>query len=320
MTAEAYADDLTVIFKMSEHGVHCIVSVLAEFTAVTGLEINKDKTQLMVAGSDNWQIGQRIDDIVIVQDITLLGVQIDRKLSRLDENCEKVIAKMRRLSGYWSNFGMSITGRVMVAKTYLISQAIYMMSVLPLTVHYGDIMDDILVDFVSGRDRPIERRRQFLCANTGEYGMTSMNDMNVYIKSTWIRRIKDMLINMDYIAVTMIEDRRILLGEKAFDYERIGVGTGNMNRGPILTDIIENWGSFKKKFYEVGNNWTLAKIFRKNAIVDNGGMLEVDVFGEQRFVGIQDRIGDTRAIDILDEQKAIRDKRQIELTWNILYK
>jgi hypothetical protein len=113
MTAEAYADDLTVIFKMSEHGVHCIVSVLAEFTAVTGLEINKDKTQLMVAGSDNWQIGQRIDDIVIVNYITLLGVQIDRKLSRLDENWEKVIAKMRRLSGYWSNFGMSITGRVM---------------------------------------------------------------------------------------------------------------------------------------------------------------------------------------------------------------
>ncbi len=69
--------------------------------------------------------------------------------------------------------------------------------------------------------------------------MTSMNDMNVYIKSTWIRRIKDMLVNMDYIAVNMIEDRRILLGEKAFDYDRIGVETGNMNRGPILTDIIE---------------------------------------------------------------------------------
>jgi hypothetical protein len=91
MTAEAYADDLTIIFKMSEHGVNCIVLVLAEFATVTGLEINKNKTQLMVVGSDNWQIGRRIDDIVIVNEIILLGVQIDRRLSRLDENWEKII-------------------------------------------------------------------------------------------------------------------------------------------------------------------------------------------------------------------------------------
>ncbi len=61
----------------------------------------------------------------------------------------------------------------------------------------------------------------------------------------------------------------------------------------------------------------MAKIFRNDVIADNGGMLEVDVFGEQRFIELQDRIGDTRAIGILDEQKTIRDKRQIELTWNI---
>jgi hypothetical protein len=43
MTAEAYTDDLTIIFKMSEQGVHCIVTVLTEFATVTGLEINKKK-------------------------------------------------------------------------------------------------------------------------------------------------------------------------------------------------------------------------------------------------------------------------------------
>ncbi len=313
MTAEAYADDLTIIFKMSEQGVHCIVTVLTEFATVTGLEINKNKTQLMVVGSDNRQIGRSIDDIVIVNEVTLLGVQIDRRLSRLDENWEKVIVKMRRLSGYWSNFGMSITGRVMVAKTYLISQAIYTMSILPLTTQYGNTMDDILVNFVSGRDRPIERRRQFLCASTGGYGLTSMNDMNVYIKSTWIRRIKDMCANMDYIAVTMIGDRQILEGEKDFDYERICMGT--LNCGPIIEDI-EKWGCFKRKFYEVGNNWTLAKIFRNNAITDNRGTLELDVFGEQRSTVLRDRIEETRLTDIVDEHRTIMDKRLIENRWN----
>jgi hypothetical protein len=141
-----------------------------------------------------------------------------------------------------------------------------------------------------------------------------MNDMNVYIKSTWIRRIKDMCANMDYIAVTMIGDRQILEGEKDFDYERIGMGT--MNCGPIIADIIEKWGYFKRKFYEVGNNWTVAKIFRNNEITDNRVSLELDVFGEQRFTVLRDRIEETRLIDIVDEHRTIMEKRLIENRWN----
>ncbi len=64
MTAEAYADDLTIIFKMSERGVECIIKMLDDFATVTGLEINKEKTQLMVTGSDEWLVGQRICGII----------------------------------------------------------------------------------------------------------------------------------------------------------------------------------------------------------------------------------------------------------------
>ncbi len=216
MTAEAYADDLTIIFKMSERGVECIIKMLDDFATITGLEINKEKTQLMVTGSDEWMVGQRICGIITVGEITLLGIKIDRKLLKLDDNWASVINKMRRLSGYWSNFGLSISGRVMVAKTYLISQAIYVMGILPLKTQTGITMNEIIVDFVSGRDRPIERRRQFLCASIGRYGVTDMNDMNVYIKSIWIRRIKEMITCLDYIAVIAIEDRDVLNGDIEF--------------------------------------------------------------------------------------------------------
>jgi hypothetical protein len=76
MTAETYADDLTIIFKMSERGVGCIIAMLDDFATVTGLEINKEKTQLMVTGSDEWLVGQRICGIKIVGEITLLGIKI----------------------------------------------------------------------------------------------------------------------------------------------------------------------------------------------------------------------------------------------------
>jgi hypothetical protein len=282
MTAEEYADDLTLIFKMSAHSVQCIVHVLNGFTEVTGLEINKEKTQLMVVGSDEWGVDQKVHDIKLVSCISLLGVKIDRTLTHLDENWEKVVAKMRRLSGYWSNFGLSIAGRVMVAKTYLISQAIYTMSILPLPTRYGDIMNDILVNFVSGRDRTIERRRQFLCVSTGGYGMSDMNDMNVYIKSVWIRRIKDMIDNLDYIAVIMVNNRQVLAEGGPFDYEQVGNNMSERTGGPILYDIVRKWGIFKMRFYEVGNNYVQARLFGNVSICENENTLEMEVFGGGR--------------------------------------
>jgi hypothetical protein len=116
ITAEAYADDLTVIFRMSNESVERILLVLKEFFRVTGLELNEDKTQLMVVGTERWIVGEVIHGISVVDTVTLLGMVIDRKLERLDSNWDKVIVTMRNLCRYWSNFGLSITGRVAVGK------------------------------------------------------------------------------------------------------------------------------------------------------------------------------------------------------------
>ncbi len=117
-----------------------VMRLLNQFSEMSGLEVNKGKTQLMVGGVDDWQEGQQVCGVTIVNKVRLLGIEIDRKLERLDENWNDVISRMRRLSGYWCNFGLSITGRVMVAKTYLVSQAIYMMGVLPMSQAIGDMM------------------------------------------------------------------------------------------------------------------------------------------------------------------------------------
>jgi hypothetical protein len=137
-TSETYADDLTVIFKMSENSVSKIIQVLQEFEAVSGLAINIGKTQLMVVGNDDWVVGGRVHGIEIVEKVTILGIVIDRKLDNLNSNWEKSITKMQRLALYWRTFGLSKTGRVMVAKTYILSQCIYLMGSLPMTAEIGN--------------------------------------------------------------------------------------------------------------------------------------------------------------------------------------
>ena len=127
MLSEAYADDLTIMFKWGRAGLKRILTVLKEFELVSGLKINVNKTQLMITGGDGEIIGDAIEGITVVNEINVLGVQIDRKLVNLDANWEKTILKMINQANYWKLFRLSISGRVMIAKTYMISQATYLM-------------------------------------------------------------------------------------------------------------------------------------------------------------------------------------------------
>ena len=74
--------------------------------------------QLMITGGDDERIGDIIEGIKTVDSIEVLGVKIDRKLQKLDENWEKTLRKMVNQSNYWKLFRLSISGRVMIAKTY----------------------------------------------------------------------------------------------------------------------------------------------------------------------------------------------------------
>jgi hypothetical protein len=98
----------------------------------------------MISGSDVWPTGMSIHNIEVVGKVTILGITIDRKLEKLDENWDKAIGKMQRLAWYWNSFRLSITGRVMVAKTYIMSQCIYLMGSLPLRDEYSDRINEIL--------------------------------------------------------------------------------------------------------------------------------------------------------------------------------
>jgi hypothetical protein len=74
----------------------------------------------------------------------------------------------------------------MVAKTYIMSQSIYLMGSLPLREEMGNRINEVLLEFVRGHDRLIERRRQLLCSRLGGYGLLNANVMNLCMKATWI--------------------------------------------------------------------------------------------------------------------------------------
>ncbi len=127
---EAFADDFTVQFIWSIMALGRIFVILNEFGSISGLVINKAKTNLMISGKE-WEGDESVLGIKIVASCKLLGVKIDSKVKKLDENWAEVSRKIWGLTHYWSQYRLSLTGRVMVAKTFLMSQATFLMGIIP---------------------------------------------------------------------------------------------------------------------------------------------------------------------------------------------
>ena len=51
----------------------------------------------MVTGGEGAQIGSKIGEITIVDSISVLGIKIDRKLEKLNENWERVEEKWKTI-------------------------------------------------------------------------------------------------------------------------------------------------------------------------------------------------------------------------------
>ncbi len=114
------------------------MDVMRDFYRISGLEVNKSKTQLMVTGCDMVQVGTVINNIEVVEKVTLLGIEIDRKITRIDTNWEKCLGKITRLCNFWRLQRLGVAGRLLVSKLYLLAQVTYFLGCIPLTREYWD--------------------------------------------------------------------------------------------------------------------------------------------------------------------------------------
>ena len=120
--------------------------------------------------------------------IDILGVVIDRRLEKLNKNWESALRKMVNKANYWNLFRLSIGGRTMIAKTYLILQLTYLMGAIPADNGILDRANEIIIKFVNGNERKLAADRLFLTWEQGGYGITDMKVLNMCIKATWIRK------------------------------------------------------------------------------------------------------------------------------------
>ena len=200
MLTEAYADDLAILFKWNREGLLRIKTILEGFAKVSGLTINVKKTQLMITGGDGERVGSEIHGFKIVDNIEILGIKIDRRLCQIDENWEKALGKMVNKANYWNHFRLSIWGTSDDCKnaSNIPTNIQYLMGTLPVGKNILDRANEVIISFVNGKERKIAANRHFLARESGGYGITDMNILNMCIKASWIKRWCSSEKNDDY--------------------------------------------------------------------------------------------------------------------------
>ena len=195
-------------------------------------------------------------------------------------------------SNYWKLFRLSISGRVMIAKTYLISQATYLMEAIPIGDEMLNRMNEIIIDFVNGKERKIARERWFRTRELGGYGICDMRVMDLCIKASWIRRWYSNTGAPDYPEV------RALKGNKT-EPDLINMEDINKEGWKCLGEIMCKWIEYKSLFYRVGKNILESSIFGNETMLEGGGSGKISVMGRAREIELEPRMRTIKLKDVL---------------------
>jgi len=278
--------------------------IMEQFRIVSGLELNKGKTQLMVVGNNEVQTGSEISGITVVDRVKILGITIDRALLNLNYNWDCAILKISRLINFWKIQRLSISGRILVAKTYLLSQVTFLLGSLDLNKEYGDRLNELFANYIKGADRIIARDRWCIARELGGYGMINVHTLNTCIKAAWINKwimhgeacdINGWRVNAE---MGKVVDQ---WGEGRFS-----------NLDSQTKHIMVEWRNYKRLFYRVGGNVWRAPVFENDGILEGQKNIGVTVFGERRFA-LLSNVGKRVTLGEISTNGRIKDKAQVEV-------
>jgi hypothetical protein len=148
-----------------------------------------DKTTLMQIGNGN----QLSDEILglgftSVQEVTLLGLVINRDLSSLSVYFHETLRKIRQGIEYWERFNLSLPGRISVCKTFLLSQIGYIGSIVSPTAEQEKNLQKALNNFCIGKIRTAAKKL-YTPLTEGGLGLIKLSEFITSLQCSWVKRI-----------------------------------------------------------------------------------------------------------------------------------
>ena len=226
----AYADDISCMIKPDPDSIQKIFSHYEKLTKLSGLKLNADKTELISNGhSTNYNITylNQSHSIDISDSIKVNGLVLSYDNETMHNlNFGKLYNSMDNQLRAWSNRGLSLLGKILIYKTFGLSQILFIGSVVQLTKKEEAKITELIFKFIWNRDMdkrkaPDRIKRQTIYKPISKlgFGMIDFRDVLKSIKIKTVLRIlnyrdhplKDIIvsnINGSWINIKPINDFR----------------------------------------------------------------------------------------------------------------
>jgi exonuclease III len=257
---ESLADDNTTLTVLEGGSLAKVKQILNDFGNISGLRCNFDKSCVLLFFAPTAAELESINNLgfKVTNSIKLLGIELTAGLNNQREIFTGIKEKIIRTATFWERFKLSLPGRIIIAKTYLVSQLNYVGCFLKPS---DDVIDEIQViinNFVKG-NLNISSLRIHLPPAQGGLGMF---DLKNFLKSqmcAWIGRAFRLPIdNWQYDLVSLAPNNNISL---------IRPCDLVAERNPILYNIVEAYRDFYCSFSKYGENYKEAYLFDNDAFL-----------------------------------------------------
>ena len=199
----AYADDVCGIVKDDGRSVQAIFKEYERLTSLSGLELNADKTELMRLGRRRqeqlYQINyrERNYELISLNELKINGIFFQNDRGRMmKRNIESILEKMDKHLKSWSRRSLSTLGKILIAKTFGISQVIYLLQ--SVAVNSDDVkkINALLYKFIWNRHyqaaKAPERIKREICTKPlikGGLGMLDVAELDASLKIKAVGRM-----------------------------------------------------------------------------------------------------------------------------------
>lgn len=185
-----FADDASCIIKNEESLTH-IFAITEKFSKYSGLKLNIDKSLLFYIGP--WKTKhQSVQGVPVCSDsFNALGIEIGNdEIICYDKNYTEKIEKLKRRLGMWSTRRLTLMGKVLIAKSYGISNLIYSMSCTDCTTKTLKEAQKCINNFIWS-NKPPKIKHSVMIQDNDRWGLKAPDLINMQksLRLAWISRL-----------------------------------------------------------------------------------------------------------------------------------
>ena len=195
-----YCDD-TSLFLGSVGELNAALEIIEEFYKISGLKLNRQKSIGIGIGATKEIEGNpgNISWKRTGETIKILGIHFasNKEASDLEINWVPKLEKVSELSGRLLRRHASLWGRIMLCKTFLLSQLSFAIQSLSIPEKYAEQLDSILFQFIwkkHGNKKVIEKiKRKVMCMEKerGGASMIRISSQQKVFLAKWIMKIEN---------------------------------------------------------------------------------------------------------------------------------